>query len=128
MPQEGKWHSCAPSFASSPEGLFLEAIVQARRPQTEGAWGQGTHNQVPAATVSGSWASQLLQEGLDLALHSKQLGLTPRIKGGSPVIFQIPQQQLKVAPDPAPIPAVEIPLDFTQDHRPVFGHCCPLRQ
>ena len=113
MPQESNWHSCAHSFASSPEGIFLEVVVQARRPQTEAAWGQGTHT---AATVSASRASQLLQEGPDLALHSKQLGFAPRIKGASSVIFQIPQQKLQVAPDPAPIPAVEVPLDFTQDH------------
>lgn len=109
-------------FHPSPEGIFLEVVVEARGSQTEGTWGEGTHT---AATVSASRAAQLLQEGPDLTLHPQQLGLTPGIKGGSPVVFQIPQQQLQVAPDPAPIPAVEVPLDFTQDHGPVLGPAVP---
>ena len=75
-------HLCA--HHPSPEGIFLEVVVEARGSQTERTWGQGTHT---AATVSASRAAQLLQEGPDLALHPQQLGLTPGIKGGSPVVF-----------------------------------------
>lgn len=75
-------HLCA--HQPSPEGIFLEVVVEARGSQTERTWGQGTHT---AATVSASRAAQLLQEGPDLALHPQQLGLTPGIKGGSPVVF-----------------------------------------
>lgn len=127
-PRESNWHSCALSFTSSPTGIFLEVVVQTRRPQREGSWGQGSHSSVTAATASASRASQLLQEGPDLTLHSQQLGLAPGVKGVPSAVFQISKQQLKVAPDTTAIPAVEVPLDFTKDHRPVLRHCCPLCQ
>lgn len=75
-----------------------------------------------AAPASASRASQLLQEGPDLTLHSQQLGLAPRVKGGPSAVFQITKQKVKVAPDAAPIPAVEVPLNFTKDHRPVLRY------
>lgn len=98
-----------------PRSNLHRAAVPGRRPRRAGAQGEG-RGPGACSPVSAARAPQPLQERPDLALHVQQLGLAPGVQGGASVIFQVPQQEFEMAPDPGPIPVVEVPLDFTEDH------------